>query len=95
MVETPPTGSPLTDTPAVPASPPTRASERVKAFIGDLARPTALYVTTGGCTAALLTGKPADVLTVAFGALTLMYGAKAVESAVVGNAQAKAGTVTQ
>jgi hypothetical protein len=47
----------MTDTPVTPRDvPPVHASELIKAFIGDLARPFALYATGGGTAAATVIG---------------------------------------
>ena len=43
---------PVTDTPSI-SSPPSR-SERVKAFIGDLARPFAIYVTSAAAAVGII-----------------------------------------
>ena len=43
----------MTDT---PIQPPASASERVKAFIGDLARPFAIYATTGAAAVGIVRG---------------------------------------
>lgn len=75
----------MTDTPVTPRDvPPVHMSERVKAFIGDLARPFALYVTGGGTAAATVIGalkcedgiQAAAVITAAGVVLGGMYGLK-------------------
>lgn len=84
----------VTDTPVVPRDkPPTRASEMVKAFIGDLARPFNQYVIGGSTAIAIVIGanKIDDatggaIYIAAVGAIaTAIYGIKAVENIKSGN----------
>ena len=75
----------MTDTPVHPRDvPPIHMSERVKAFIGDLARPFALYTTGAGTAAATVIGamkcedgtQASLVITAAGVVLAGMYGVK-------------------
>lgn len=75
----------MTDTPILPREkPPVPRSEMVKAFIGDLARPFALYATGGGTAVATVIGamkcedgiQAAAVITAAGVVLGGMYGFK-------------------
>ena len=77
-----------TDTPINPTYPPAPLMERIKALVGDLARPIAIIGTTYGFNVALI--KAADkigpdataaaiFITAAGGILATLYGAKAWE----------------
>lgn len=78
-----------TDTPINPAYPPAPMMERVKALVGDLARPFAIIGTTIGFNTALVTvaqklGPDASAAAIFIGAaggiLATLYGAKAWEA---------------
>lgn len=89
----------MTDTPIHPETvPPPRWPDTLKSFIGDLARPFALYSIAGATSWAIFVGKDAGIVTSGGVILALLYGAKAVEiqqqgkrDADVAIAQAKAG----
>ncbi len=75
----------MTDTPVIPREvPPVPRSEMIKAFIGDLARPFALYVSGAGTAVATVIGamkcedgiQAAAVITAAGVVLGGMYGLK-------------------
>jgi hypothetical protein len=87
--------APATDTPI--AAPP-GAVDTLKAFIGDLARPFALYAVALATAKVICGGAPADVIGAAGLVLGALYGAKVVENiqqgkhdAQVAVAQANAG----
>lgn len=88
----------MTDTPLQPASsPPVPRSEIVKAFIGDLARPFAIYVTSGAAAIATVmvaarteNGTDAAILLGAvFAGVGALYTAKAWEVAKTGKQAAE------
>ena len=100
----------MTHTPIqLEASPPAPKSEVVKAFIGDLARPFAIYVTSAAAAIATVlvafrTEDGADaalLLAAAFAGVGALYGAKSWEVAKTGKqaaevetAKVNAGTAT-
>lgn len=82
-----------TDTPVNPSYPPAPLMERIKALIGDLARPFAIIGTTIGFNVALIRiaeklGPDASAAAIFIGAaggiLATLYGAKSWEQAQVG-----------
>lgn len=79
----------MTDTPPTTAFPPPSGLEQAKAFIGDLARPFAIYAMASSTAAAVIMRVDTGLLTAAGVILATLYGAKAVESAVQANATAR------
>lgn len=80
----------MTDTPIhAQTFPPVPTSERVKAFIGDLARPFAVMATSGAAAAAIViiaqkttSGDGAVFVAAVFAGVGAIYGAKSWETAV-------------
>jgi hypothetical protein len=69
----------MTDTPPVVSVPPPPLSERIKGFIGDLARPFAIYAVAFGTTWAIIGNATADKLGAAGLILAALFGAKSFE----------------
>lgn len=78
----------MTDTPPVaPTIPPVSRGEQVKSFIGDLARPFAIYSISVATAWSIISGSTSDKVGAAGLILSVLFGAKAFEA----QQQAKAG----
>lgn len=70
----------MTDTPVpLPTVPPPPKIDQVKALIGDLARPFAIYAVAFTTASAIFIGKDVGVITAAGVILAALYGTKTIE----------------
>ena len=70
----------MTDTPPITKVPPPPVPEQVKSFIGDLARPFAIYAVAAAAAYAIIGQATADKIGAAGLILAALYGAKAYEN---------------
>lgn len=69
----------MTDPTAVAPPAPVRAIDLARTFIGDLARPFAVYVVSAAEAWAILAGKDAGIITAGGVVLGALYAAKTIE----------------
>lgn len=91
----------MTDTPPIVTIPRPSHAEQAKVFLGDLARPFAIYSISGATAWAIITCAAADKIGAAGLIVAALFGAKAYENqqqakagASVEIAKAQAGTTT-
>lgn len=80
MTDAAPATPPPTDTPTVVTVPPPSRMEQIKAMIGDLARPFAIYSISAATAWSIIAGQTADKIGAAGLIVAALFGAKAYEN---------------